>query len=239
MSVVIRVCAVLAFMALSALALVAPWHDDARAPAGVADGTVGFSQDFGATAPHELVSYEMPPAADTPPLGEGVAPLDWTDLWADGAYPGPQAAGAARGLAPGQAPTARLGTPTADEFPAGTSRQDMELFFLDLEDMRAMQPMVGAVKGELDGRRVRIAGYTTPVGFGEDDTDFLLVPELGACIHVPPPPPNQIVYVGQAAGEPTMFAPVWVTGTLRAEPLATVLADVGYRLEDARVEPYR
>jgi hypothetical protein len=113
------------------------------------------------------------------------------------------------------------------------------MFFLDLQDMRSLQPMIGGLREELDGQRVRIAGYTTPVGFGEDETSFLLVPELGACIHVPPPPANQIVYVETAAGEPEMFAPVWVTGTLRADPVATILADVGYRLEDVVAEPYR
>jgi hypothetical protein len=112
------------------------------------------------------------------------------------------------------------------------------LFFLDLQDMRSLQPMVGTIRPELDGKRVRLAGYTTPVGFGEDETAFLLVPELGACIHVPPPPPNQIVYVEEAAGAPKMFEPVWVTGTLRADPVPTILADVGYRLEDVVAKPY-
>jgi len=79
----------------------------------------------------------------------------------------------------------------------------------------------------------------TPVGFGEEETDFLLVPELGACIHVPPPSPNQIVLVEKPQGSPEMFAPVWVTGTLRADPTATILADAGYRIDNAVTEPYR
>ncbi|HTU52118.1 MAG TPA: DUF3299 domain-containing protein, partial [Acidobacteriaceae bacterium] len=48
----------------------------------------------------------------------------------------------------------------------------------------------------LSGKRVSIPGFMVPL---EDDldvvTEFLLVPYAGACIHVPPPPPNQIVYV--------------------------------------------
>jgi hypothetical protein len=63
-------------------------------------------------------------------------------------------------------------------------------------------------------------------------TSFLLVPYLGACIHVPPPPANQIIYVegGQSIEIDNPFEPVWVTGTLSTQPLATELADVGYRL---------
>jgi uncharacterized protein len=133
----------------------------------------------------------------------------------------------------------RIGTPDASLFPEGSTAEDVANFFLDIGDMRAMQPEQGGIRRDLDGKRVRLAGYTTPVGFGETETRFLLVPELGACIHVPPPPPNQIVYVGKSTPVPEMFAAVWVTGTLRAAPVATILADVGYRLEDATVEPYR
>jgi hypothetical protein len=70
----------------------------------------------------------------------------------------------------------------------------------------------------------------------------MLVPFVGACIHVPPPPANQIVYVKsekgfQVAGQ---FDPVWVTGTLKTETAFTGLADAGYSIDadsvDARPE---
>lgn len=50
---------------------------------------------------------------------------------------------------------------------------------------------------ELDGQRVRIPGYTVPFDFSADAriTEFLLVPYFGACIHAPPPPPNQTIFV--------------------------------------------
>jgi hypothetical protein len=179
------------------------------------------------SAPHELVRYRMPDPEEIPPLAEGATALDWRDLWADGT------------LTIDTTGRTRIGRPGEELFPEGTTAEDIMLFFLDLEDMRSLQPEVGTIRPELDGKRVRLAGYTTPVGFAEDETSFLLVPELGACIHVPPPPPNQIVYVDQAKGDPEMFAPVWVTGTLRADPVPTILADVGYRLEDVVAEPYR
>ena len=107
--------------------------------------------------------------------------------------------------------------------------------------MRGLQEQGGAVRDDLDGVRVRIAGYVTPIGFDPDRiTQFVLVPWLGACIHTPPPAANQIVYVDDAEGltPEMMYDPIWVTGTLRAAPSATVLADVGYRMEDVRVELY-
>ena len=48
----------------------------------------------------------------------------------------------------------------------------------------------------LDGKRVHIGGYVVPLDFEATTVkEFLLVPFVGACIHVPPPPANQIVYV--------------------------------------------
>ena len=53
----------------------------------------------------------------------------------------------------------------------------------------------------LDGKRVHIGGYVVPLDFDATRVkEFLLVPFVGACIHVPPPPANQIVYVKTEQG---------------------------------------
>jgi len=68
-----------------------------------------------------------------------------------------------------------------------------------------------------------------------------LVPYYGACIHVPPPPANQTVYVNAEPGRgtrPKLFDVVWVTGTLRVERVESELAAAGYALEAIKVEPY-
>lgn len=107
-----------------------------------------------------------------------------------------------------------------------------------------------AVNPALDGQVVRMPGYLLPLEYsGKKVTEFLLVPWVGACIHTPPPPPNQIVHV--KADKPFesngMFEPVWVTGQLGAHATKKSLyfldgssdIDVGYSLRATGVEPYK
>jgi hypothetical protein len=107
---------------------------------------------------------------------------------------------------------------------------------------RRLQPGTGAapaVVTELDGKRVRIGGYVVPLDFEATTVkEFLLVPFVGACIHVPPPPPNQIVYVKTAKGFDVegSFDPVYVTGALKVASQYTGLAETGYSIEAEKVE---
>lgn len=94
---------------------------------------------------------------------------------------------------------------------------------------------------ELDGQRVRIPGYIVPLDFsGTELSEFLLVPYFGACIHVPPPPSNQIVYVKtkDPFKDGGMFVPVWVTGTISTRAHYNDVGNAGYSLEATRVELY-
>jgi hypothetical protein len=96
-------------------------------------------------------------------------------------------------------------------------------------------------RGELEGLRIRIPGYVVPLDMlGGDIREFLLVPYLGACIHTPPPPANQIIQVTSARRHAlqTMDA-VWVVGTLRVARSDTRMGISGYSLEATRIEPYR
>lgn len=98
-----------------------------------------------------------------------------------------------------------------------------------------------ALNTDYDGKRVRLPGYIIPLDYqGEGVTELLLVPYVGACIHVPPPPPNQLVFVRtdkpyEVAG---LFEPVWVTGEFGAAATETELAEVGYIIDKAAIEPY-
>ena len=108
--------------------------------------------------------------------------------------------------------------------------------------LKGLQPPGVDLRQDLDGKVVKIAGFVTPLAFdGSAISDFLLVPFVGACIHVPPPPANQIVYVGGVKGytpSADLLYPVWVVGTLKAVPFDTDLANVGYQIEDPEVLPY-
>ena len=96
-------------------------------------------------------------------------------------------------------------------------------------------------------------GYRAAAGIrlGKKVTEFLLVPWVGACIHTPPPPPNQIVHVKSdqpfetgrhvhcRCGSPGQLS----TASSGKKSLYLVDGasdiDVGYSLHATSVEPYR
>jgi hypothetical protein len=95
---------------------------------------------------------------------------------------------------------------------------------------------------DLNGKTVRIPGFVVPVDYDDKQvSEFLLVPYFGACIHVPPPPSNQIVHV-TTGGAPVPFAGMWdavhVTGHMRTKHFSNDLADAGYSMEAISIEPY-
>lgn len=92
----------------------------------------------------------------------------------------------------------------------------------------------------LNGREIRLGGYPVPLesdGKGRS-TAFFLVPYPGACIHLPPPPPNQIVLVRYPKGIrlDDISIPLWVDGRLRVEKVSNELADAAYAIEANKVE---
>lgn len=97
---------------------------------------------------------------------------------------------------------------------------------------------------ELNGRKVQLPGFVVPLDMDAQSIgEFLLVPYYGACIHVPPPPRNQTVYVVTAKGheyrgEVGVMDAVLVTGTLKIETQSTDMGDSGYRIDAVKVEPY-
>lgn len=102
---------------------------------------------------------------------------------------------------------------------------------------------------ELDGRDIRLPGYVLPLEFtGTLVKTFLLVPYVGACIHSPPPPVNQIVHVRVSEGFKSdgLFAPVWVSGRISTGKSThdlslvdgTANVSVGYALQAKKIEPF-
>ncbi len=94
----------------------------------------------------------------------------------------------------------------------------------------------------LDGQRVRLPGYIVPLEVSEEGrvTEFLLVPYFGACIHVPPPPPNQIVHVTSELGIKVdeLYQPYWIEGPMQVKASSSELADAGYQMEAEKILVY-
>ncbi|MBX3019067.1 MAG: DUF3299 domain-containing protein [Bdellovibrionaceae bacterium] len=95
---------------------------------------------------------------------------------------------------------------------------------------------------KLDGKTVRIPGFMVPL---EDDmkrvTEFLLVPSPQACIHVPPPPPNQMVLIDMAkvSGTEVAYGPIWVYGTLHLKPKRHLYGESSFSMDGVKIEKYQ
>lgn len=93
-----------------------------------------------------------------------------------------------------------------------------------------------------NGADVRIAGFVVPLErAGQALREFLLVPYFGACIHVPPPPANQIIHV--VADKPianlASMDAVWASGRLEVLRANTQMGSASYRMKAALVEAYK
>ncbi|HTY99024.1 MAG TPA: DUF3299 domain-containing protein [Rhodocyclaceae bacterium] len=117
----------------------------------------------------------------------------------------------------------------------------------DPKAMEAMEELKAAwnaapVEPKMDGVKVRIPGFVVPLGTNLDRVkEFLLVPYFGACIHVPPPPANQMIHVfpKKPLRNAQIMGTVWVSGTLKTTFSDTSFGAVGYRMQADGVEPYK
>ncbi len=98
------------------------------------------------------------------------------------------------------------------------------------------------VIAEMDGARVRIPGFIVPIETNDDKlvTEFFIVPYFGACLHMPPPPPNQIIYASYPQGveQPNLYEPFWLSGELKTELKTNDLAQAAYVMRVASYELY-
>ena len=93
----------------------------------------------------------------------------------------------------------------------------------------------------MDDTLVRIPGYIVPLEDGKTGMkEFLLVPYFGACIHTPPPPSNQIIYVKPQPAPKGFHSmdTVWVSGKLKTLRSDTMMGASSYRMDATVVEPY-
>ena len=106
-----------------------------------------------------------------------------------------------------------------------------------LKELMASAP----VDESFEGKSVKLPGYLLPLDTdGQTTSEFLLVPYFGACIHVPPPPANQTIYVKSTKPVKTegLYDPIWVSGTINVEHKVSEYADAGYSMTAHIVEEY-
>jgi len=98
------------------------------------------------------------------------------------------------------------------------------------------------VNHAINGQNVRLPGFVVSLDGGPGELrEFLLVPYFGACIHVPPPPANQIIHVipdKPVKGVKNMAA-VWVSGKLGIGHSESPMGNSGYLMEAREVIPYK
>lgn len=115
---------------------------------------------------------------------------------------------------------------------------------VDWKMLRQLDLESGVAPAELaslDGKKVKVPGFVVPLE--DDDTglaEFLLVPSPQACIHVPPPPANQMLLVQMDGGQPPKrsWGAVWIKGILRISDGGTQFGKTSYRLYGEAAEPY-
>ena len=110
-------------------------------------------------------------------------------------------------------------------------------------DDRYQQALVSAnVVPEMDNQAIKIPGFIVPLEFNEDETvtQFFLVPYFGACIHQPPPPPNQIIFVNYPKGLTleSLYDPFWISGILSTSVIQNDMATAAYTMEVQHYELY-
>ncbi|NKB29725.1 MAG: DUF3299 domain-containing protein [Rhodobacteraceae bacterium] len=111
----------------------------------------------------------------------------------------------------------------------------------DAHSLSSQQPASTGVRSDWNGMIVRLPGFIVPIDtLGAAVTAFILVPFVGACVHVPPPPANQLVFVTTPKPYETegLYAPVNVTGMFGVSSMTTHLAQIGYALSAEKIEPF-
>ncbi len=116
---------------------------------------------------------------------------------------------------------------------------------VDWQLLASLDYNTGEMSPELEavvGREVKVPGYMVPLeDWAGEVSEFLLVPYVGACVHTPPPPPNQLVYVKMQYGRrvPVSFwDPVWIHGTLTLEETTNVYTSVSFKMVGTSIAPY-
>ena len=132
-----------------------------------------------------------------------------------------------------------------DLLPDGEGSLPPELLALTTDHTKTNQSTQQAASSgartDWNGKIVRLPGFIVPLDYsGTGVTAFILVPFVGACIHVPAPPANQLVFVTTSIPYDSngLYEPVNVIGMFGTSSLKTQLAEISYALSADQIVPY-
>jgi hypothetical protein len=115
---------------------------------------------------------------------------------------------------------------------------------LDAKGKRFQKALVSTnVVNEYDGKSIRIPGFIVPLESAGERivTEFFVVPYFGACLHMPPPPPNQIIHVvvNEGIELENLYDPFWFEGRLALKTIETETGVSAYAMILHQVIPYQ
>lgn len=114
---------------------------------------------------------------------------------------------------------------------------------MSANDSRYQQALSSAqIVAEFNNKKVKIPAFIVPLEYDDEQrvTEFFLVPYFGACIHVPPPPPNQIIYAAYDQGMTleALYDAFWISGTLQTTLTENDTATSAYSIAIDAIEAY-
>jgi hypothetical protein len=95
---------------------------------------------------------------------------------------------------------------------------------------------------DFNNKRIRIPGFIVPLVSDEKQniSEFFIVPYFGACMHLPPPPPNQILHVKTdiKIRLNSLQDAFWFEGQIKIETIDNLLGKAAYSLRLEGISPY-
>jgi len=111
------------------------------------------------------------------------------------------------------------------------------------EDERYQKALTSArVIDVVNNAAIKLPAYIVPLEFDDDQkvTQFFLVPYFGACLHLPPPPPNQTIFVNYPQGLKleSLYDAYWISGILKISTVESDIATAAYTIDMQYYELY-
>jgi len=123
-----------------------------------------------------------------------------------------------------------------------TSNKVTEADWSQLQSLDVLSGNIPDTLRPLNGSNIKIPGFMIPLEDNQDFVnEFLFVPSPMACIHVPPPPPNQIIHVKMASGKKAKmtYGPIWLEGKFLISENGGKKLKTSFEMIGSRTHPYQ